>query len=189
MQLRFCGRFRPIVGLFLFALVATLAFSAPKSPALPSPQTARGFLPPDLVDYFAGTWTGKGAFVQSGKELASDYSFVPDIESQCLLVHQKEHPPNDFTFVALWSVEASSGQLVMLLVSNHEHGASVLRGGGWQDGKLIFQTVPESLSVRSLERFTYLRDSATAFHTTYEWSKDGGKTWNVGDRQSFTKSP
>jgi hypothetical protein len=173
----------------LFALTSILASASPGSSrtgdAAPTPK---GSLPPDLVSYFAGNWTGKGAFAKSGKELASDYSFVPDIENQCLVVHQKEKPPHDFEFVALWSVNANSGELVMLLVSNHEGGASVLRGSGWQEGKLAFQTVPESPSDLDLERFTFMRDSATAFHTMYEYSRDGGKTWAVGDRQSFTKT-
>ncbi len=188
MQLRIYASFRSQLGLLLLALIPALAFSLSASPAIPSPQTPKGSLPPDLVKYFAGNWTGKGAFVKSGKELASDYSFVPDLENQCLVIHQKEHPPNDFKFVALWSVDADSGELVMLLVSNHEGGASTLRGTGWQDGKLTFQTVPQGPSDQGLERFTFQRDSATAFHTTYEYSQDGGKTWKVGDHQSFTKS-
>jgi hypothetical protein len=175
------------LGLLLFVLVASFASALPKSPTVPQP-TPKGSLPADMVSYFAGTWTGKGAFARSGKELASDYRFVPDIENQCLVVHQKEKPPNDFEFVALWSVNSDSGQLVMLLVSNHEAGASVLHGSGWQDGKLVFQTVPKSPSDLGLERFTFQRDSATAFHTMYEYSQDGGKTWAVGDRQSFTKT-
>jgi hypothetical protein len=173
--------------LLLLALIPSFASALPKSPTVLEP-TPKGSLPADLVSYFAGTWTGKGAFARSGKELASDYSFVPDIENQCLVVHQKEKPPHDFEFVALWSVNADTGQLVMLLVSNHEGGASVLRGSGWQEGKLVFQTVPESPSDLGLERFTFQRDSATAFHTMYEYSQDGGKTWAVGDRQSFTKT-
>ncbi len=139
-----------------------------------------------MVAYFAGNWTGSGAFVKSGKPLASDYSFVPDVENQCLVVHQKEKPPNDFEFVALWSVNSDTGELVMLLVSNHEGGASVLRGG-WQDGKLSFETAPGGPKDLGRERFTFYRDSATAFHTMYEWSRDGGTTWAVGDRQSFKK--
>ncbi len=188
MQVRFYASFCSRLGLFLLALTPGCAFSLPASPATPAAQAPKGSLPPDLVKYFAGNWTGKGAFVRSGKELASDYSFVPDLDNQCLVVHQKEHPPNDFTFVALWSVNSDTGQLVMLLVSNHEGGASMLRGSGWQDGKLVFQTVPESASDVGLERFTFMRDSATAFHTTYEYSQDGGKTWAVGDHQSFTKT-
>jgi hypothetical protein len=150
--------------------------------------TAKGALPPDLVAYFAGTWTGAGAFAKSGKPLASEYQFVPDIENQCLIVHQKEKPPNDFEFVALWSVNSDTGQLVMLLVSNHEGGATVFHGLGWQEGKLSFETAPEDPKTPDRERFTFYRDSATAFHTTYEWTRDGGKTWAVGDRQSFRKS-
>jgi hypothetical protein len=160
-----------------------LASSTP-TPAAP----AKGALPPDLVAYFAGNWSGSGAFVRSGKPLASTYSFVPDIENQCLVVHQKEKSPNDYEFVALWSVNSDSGQLVMLLVSNHQGGASVLHGSGWQEGKLSFETAPEDPKILGRERFTFQRDSATAFHTMYEYSQDGGKTWAVGDRQSFTKT-
>jgi hypothetical protein len=187
-MLRRLGKFRYCAPFLLFALTSILASASPGSPAKPATQTAKGSLPSDLVSYFAGNWTGKGAFAKSGKELASDYSFVPDIENQCLVVHQKEKPPNDYEFVALWSVNADSGQLVMLLVSNHGSGASVLHGSGWQNGKLTFQTVPENPSHLTLERFTFQRDSSTAFHTMYEWSSDGGKTWTVGDRQSFTKT-
>jgi hypothetical protein len=154
--------------------------------ALPAP--AKGALPADMVAYFAGNWSGQGAFEKSKKPLASEYSFVPDIEKQCLVVHQKEKAPNDFEFVALWSVNSDSGQLVMLLVANHESGASVLHGSGWQDGKLVFETAPENPNDLGRERFTFARDSATAFHTMYEWSQDGGKTWNVGDRQAFVKT-
>jgi hypothetical protein len=171
----------------LFLLLALTSVFASASPA-DAAQTPKGSLPRDLVSYFEGNWTGKGAFVRSGKELASDYSFVPDIENQCLVVHQKEKPPYDFEFVALWSVNSGTGQLVMLLVSNHKGGASVLHGSGWQDGKLVFQTVSEGPADLALQRFTFQRDSATAFQTMYEYSQDGGKTWAVGDRQSFTKT-
>ncbi len=168
----------------LFCVLSPLIASASSTPTA---APAKGALPPDMVAYFAGDWTGSGAFARSGKPLASDYSFVPDIENQCLVVHQKEKPPNDFEFVALWSVDSNTGELVMLLVSNHEHGASVLHSSGWQDGKLAFETAPADPKAL-IQRFTFYRDSATAFHTMYEWSLDGGKTWAVGDRQSFTKS-
>jgi hypothetical protein len=181
MRLRLFDRSRYALVLCVLTPLIASASSAPTAPA-------KGALPPDMVSYFAGNWTGSGAFAKSGKPLASDYSIVPDIENQCLVVHQKEKPPNDFEFVALWSVNSDTGQLVMLLVSNHEGGASVLHGSGWQDGKLSFETAPEDPNVLGRERFTFYRDSATAFHTMYEWSRDGGKTWNVGDHQSFTKS-
>jgi hypothetical protein len=174
---------RSLLALLVCILTAVIA------PASSAAAPAKGALPPDMVAYFAGTWTGSGAFARSGKPLASDYRFTPDIENQCLVVHQKEKPPNDFEFVALWSVNSDTGQLIMLLVANHEAGASVLRGSGWQDGKLTFETAPpDDPKDLGRERFTFYRESATAFHTMYEWSSDGGKTWAVGDRQSFTKT-
>jgi hypothetical protein len=184
MQRRSFDRFRRVLMSCVLSLLIALASSTPAAAA-----SAKGALPPDLVAYFSGNWTGSGAFVKSGKPLASDYSFVPDIENQCLVVHQKEKPPYDFEFVALWSVNSDSGQVVMLLVSNHGSGARVFHGSAWQEGRLSFETAPEDPKVPGRERFTFERDSTTAFHTMYEYSQDGGKTWAVGDRQSFTKTP
>ena len=147
-----------------------------------------GSLPPGLISYFAGNWSGKGKFASSGKDLESDFSFVPDPETQSLLVRQKEKPPNTFRFVALWSIDSVSGQPVMLLVSNHDSGGRMFRSTGWNDGKIIFQSGPELHASFALERFTFERESTTVFHTTYEMSFDQGKNWTVGDHQTFTKA-
>jgi len=157
------------------------------SPGAPGSAQA-GSLPSDLINYFAGNWSGKGKFASSGKNLESDFSFVPDPETKSLLVRQKEKPPNTFRFTALWSVDSVSGQPVMLLVSNHDSGGRLFRSDGWKDGKIVFQSGPELHASFALERFTFERESATAFHTTYEMSFDHGKTWTVGDHQTFTKA-
>ncbi|MGA9307382.1 MAG: hypothetical protein WBW31_18410 [Candidatus Sulfotelmatobacter sp.] len=73
----------------------------------------KALLPPDIVDYFNGDWAGKGKFT-SGKDIESAFSFVPDLEAQCIVVRQKERPPNTFNFIALWSVDSISKEVVML---------------------------------------------------------------------------
>jgi hypothetical protein len=105
------------------------------------------------------------------------------------VVRQKERPPNTFEFVALWSMDSISEDVVMLLASNHYSGARIFRSHGWQDGTIVFQSVPELRALWALERFTFERESTTTFHATYEFSRDNGKTWQVGDRQTFTKQP
>lgn len=140
------------------------------------------------MNYFNGEWAGKGKFT-TGKDIESGFSFVPDLEGQCLVVRQKEKPPNTFEFIALWSMDSVSNDVVMLLASNHSSAARIFPSHGWQDGKIVFQNVPELRALWALERFTFARESTAIFHATYEFSRDNGKTWHVGDRQTFTKQP
>ena len=167
----------PVLILSLMALVSGPAQGMAAQKAL---------LPVDLVEYFRGNWAGKGKFANS-KDLESDLSFFPDLANQCMVVRQREKPPNDFEFIAPWSMDSVSGDLVMLLASNHDSGARLFRSWGWREGKLVFQSVPELRAAWALERFTFERVSANRFYTTYEMSMDGGKSWQVGDHQSFTK--
>jgi hypothetical protein len=168
--------------LFCFALVDLAGTSAATSATRQLPAAT---LPKELVEYFTGDWTGKGAFT-NGKEIQSELSFVPIVASQSLLVRHKERDPNTFEFVAIWSVDSMSGDVVMLLASNHESGARLFRSRGWRDGAIVFQSVEELRANFALERFTFRRESATAFQSMYEMSQNG-QTWQVGDRQTFTK--
>ncbi|HLJ91265.1 MAG TPA: hypothetical protein VKZ53_30990 [Candidatus Angelobacter sp.] len=157
--------------------------------ASPSTAIARrtgASLPPDVLEYFQGSWSGKGSFT-SGKSVESKFSFVPDLEKQCISIRHKEEPPNTFEFAGLLSVDSFSGGLVLLLASNHSAGARIFRSSGWEGDKMTFQGVPELRAFYALERFTFERKSPTNFHTTYEMSPDNGKTWVVGDQQEFTK--
>jgi hypothetical protein len=175
---------KTFLAVLTFAVALTTFAVAQNSSSVQTPDKPR--LPQDLVNYFAGDWSGKGRFT-SGRDLESDFSFAPQLENQCVLVHQKEKSPNTFEFSALWNVDSISGDLIMLLAGNHDTGARIFRSHGWQDGRITFQSVPDLRSYWALERFTFERESATVFHSTYEYSKDDGKTWLVGDKQTFTK--
>ncbi len=154
-------------------------------------QSQKTNFPSALVEYFKGDWSGAGKFAGNGKEVQSDFSFVPDIENQCLVVRQKERSPNTFQFIALWSIDSSNGNLVMILTSNHNSGARLFRGendgGKWQNGeKLVFQSTPELRAGFALERLTFERQSDASFLATYEMSRDR-KNWKTGDTQTFTR--
>jgi hypothetical protein len=161
-------------------------FSVPQCSSQAAQSLHKAVLSPDIANYFNGDWAGKGKFT-TGKDIESDFSFVPDLEGQCIVVRENERPPNTFEFVALWSMDSISEDLVMLLASNHDSGARIFRSHGWQDGRIVFQSVPELRASWALERFTFERESTTTFQATYEFSRDDGKTWQVGDQQTFTK--
>lgn len=175
---------------FVAVLFVSLPSGAvPKNTSRFSPQTEpqKKVLPHDVLAYFSGAWSGKGKFA-TGEPIASDISFVPDLDNQCLLVREKEKPPNTFQFVGVWSMDSVSGDLVMLSAV-HNSGARVFRSHGWQDGKIVFQSVPELRAQFGLERFTFERKSDATFDSTFEVSTDNGRTWRVGDRQEYTKVP
>jgi hypothetical protein len=148
--------------------------------SIPSPCQKR-LIPIEVLNYFAGDWTGKDAFT-SGRAPASELSFTPVPKNSPFYVdigNSHRH--------FLWCVDSASGDLVMFLASNHAGGARVYRSQGWQNGELVFQSIPEFRASFPLERFTFKRESGEVFQTTYEMSLDDGKTWMVGDRQTFTR--
>jgi hypothetical protein len=55
--------------------------------------------------------------------------------------------------------------------------------------RLFFRASLELRALWALERFTFERESTRTFRATCEFSGDNGKTWQVGDRQTFTKQP
>lgn len=198
LPLRFCQIHRRAARLLILAFLlggyaisasrtAAQQAAAPKSGTQAAKPASKAAFPPDIVEYFSGEWSGKGRFT-SGRELESKFSFAPDLEKQCMVVRHEEEPPNTYKFIALWSVDSETGDQVMLLTSNHDAGARVFRSRGWQGHRLVFESAPELHAFFAIERMTFERDSPTTFHTTYEMSMDGGKTWRVGDHQSFTRN-
>lgn len=165
-------------------LIVSLCLSAwPQSAS--EPPSGKSF-PPDVLAYFSGDWSGEG-IAGSGDRVQSGLRFARDLENQCLLVREKEKPPQKYQWMALWSVDSVSGDLIMQLTSNGNWGARVFRSRGWRDGKIVFQSVPEFRAAFGLERFTFERKSDTVFDTSYELSRDNGRTWLKGERDVYTR--
>jgi hypothetical protein len=89
----------------LILVVMGTVFCAPQSSSQAAQTSRKALLPREIVNYFNGDGAGKGKFT-NGKDIESDFSFVPDLEGQCIVVRQKERPPNTFEFVALWSMDS-----------------------------------------------------------------------------------
>lgn len=150
-------------------------------------QTPKNHFPAELLEYFKGDWSGAGKFAASGKNVASDFSFAADMDNQTLFVREKERAPNTYHFLALWSIDAADGNLVMFFAN--DSGAEFFRSesGSWQNNKIIFESTPELKAAFAFERFTFERKSNASFVAIYEMSRDG-KTWRIGDTQTFTRN-
>jgi hypothetical protein len=172
--------------LAFFLLLSSNIWPQSASRSSPTKPLQENLFPRDVLTYFSGAWTGKGKFAM-GEVIASDITFTTDLQNQCLVMREREKPPNTFQFIGLWSMDSVSGNLVTLLASNHNSGARVFRSHGWQGSKIVLQSGPELRASWALERFTFGRKSSAVFDATYEFSKDDGRTWQVGDRQVYTK--
>jgi hypothetical protein len=177
-----------LVLFWCFVSVFSAASPTASQEKLPAQHPAQVILPHALAEYFIGNWVGKGKFA-NGKEIASDVSIQPDLEGQCLVVRQKERSPNNFQFIGLWTMDSANQTIVMLLASNHESGGRLFRSQGWPGARIVFQSTAELRANWAIERITFERKSNDSFDATYEYSQDNGKTWRLGDEQTFTRKP
>lgn len=175
--------------------VPALAQVGPEAPPNPVPTVgAPTSLPADLVAFFTGEWTGKGAFA-SGKPIEAKVTFTPDLQGKWLVVRQVDQPPNAFQTLSLWGMAPASQGLVMSLHDN-VGGLRLFTSEGWRDGKVTFDhatpfPAPPTPPARQ-ERFTYERLSPVSFRFTYEVRADeqaGSQAWRLGDSLMFSKVP
>ena len=165
-------------------LLAAQPVAAPASP----PVVAQAGPPPapafevEPFRFLLGRWRGEGTFF-NGKPVSSQMTFTL-ANRTTLQVEGVEDAPNTYRYVALWSREKGSKELLMLLSSSLD-GPALYRSAGWVGDRLVFEPKAGVETGPSRVRFTYVRKGADAYDLTYEFSI--GEKWIVGDRQSFTR--
>lgn len=179
--------------LLTVSLLAVPAFAqnGPEAPPKPVPTMVSPTPPPaELVAFFAGEWTGKGAFAD-GKPIEARLTIAPDLQGQWLVLRHEDLPPNIYRALSLWGVERASQQLVMT-VHDAWGGLRLFTSEGWRDGKVTFdhstQLPAPSVPPGRQERFTYERLSPVSFRFTYEVRADE-QVWRLGDSLVFSKAP
>lgn len=167
---------------------------APQSPPAPSaapatpPAPPHRPLPAEVVDFFSGAWTGEGQFVRTGKPVASTYRFTSAYDREALSVEHVELPPATFAWLGLMTLDGRSGDLVLMIASNHGGGGRLMRSStGWNGDVLVFEAA-ELQAAFARERLVFTRLGADSFKAAYEMSRDDGQTWRTGDEQTFTRS-
>lgn len=169
--------------------VTALAQTPPAPATAPASQPAPPHrpLPADVADYFAGSWSGEGQFIRTGKALASTYRFSPAYDGEALSVEHAEELPATFAWLGLMTLDGGSGDLVLMMASNHGGGGRLMRSKGWDGDTLVFEAA-ELQAAFAKERLTFQKLDAHSFKAAYEMSRDGGQTWRTGDEQTFTRS-
>ena len=152
-------------------------------------------LPVDIMNFFAGEWQGEGEFA-SGKKIAADVSFTPDLDKQWLQYRHTDRAPNQYQSLALWGVDRAVNKIVMV-GGNNFGSARVFYSEGWQDNALVFSKADISLvkpdsndkaASSMAERFHFIRLNENSFKMIYENQRDGSQ-WRMVDYLIFTRKP
>ncbi|MFZ6745587.1 hypothetical protein ACO0LC_20375 [Undibacterium sp. JH2W] len=147
-------------------------------------QPAAMNLPADIVSFFAGEWQGAGEFA-SGKKIAADVSFTPDLDGQWLQYRHTDLTPNTFKSLTLWGYDRALNKIVMVGANNFG-SARVFHSEGWQDDALVFSKA--ELAGNMPERFHFIRLNQNSFKMIYENQRDG-LNWRMVDYLIFTRKP
>jgi len=135
---------------------------------------------PTLFAYFTGHWHCTGAFA-SGKPIASDLTFTPDLDDHWLVYRHDDQLPNRYHALSLWGIDAHTNRLVSVIHDNFG-GVRFFVSPGWDGQRVVFE------DDASHARFTYTVDTPTAFRMRYEVTPDSGGTWALGDSLRCTRS-
>ncbi|MBI3653214.1 MAG: hypothetical protein HY231_19475 [Acidobacteria bacterium] len=141
-------------------------------------------LPAELVEFYVGTWEGKGKFA-NGKPIEADVTYTTELDNQWLVFHHADRPPIQFKAVGTVGIDRESKKLVMLMTDSYS-SAKVFVSDGWKDGTAVFTKIPMLAPITRHERFIFKRETPMTYKMTYEFSSDG-TNWQMSDYMIFTK--
>lgn len=138
-----------------------------------------------LLNFFAGHWSGEGAF-SNGAKIAAEVSFSLSLDSSWLVYEHRDRPPNNWKATSYWGVDGVSGRFVAYTFDNFQ-GHRSFDSNGFRGGRLILSGQGWLPNVGLyFEHFIYERTGEKSFKMSYETSRDG-ISWQVGDWLVFRK--
>lgn len=78
-----------------------------KSPTKPASPFA---LPAELVEFYTGTWEGKGKFAD-GKPIEADVTYTTELDDEWLVFHHADRPPIPFKAVGTVGIDRESKKM------------------------------------------------------------------------------
>ena len=126
-----------------------------------------------------GQWSCGGVFPSSGKHIASEIVFAPDLENSWLMVRHDDTPPNIFHSSEYWGFDSVKKQFVAFVFDNFG-GARKFTSSGWMNDELIWAGEASTTSPATIERFIYKKDGPGQLIVNWEVKK-GPADWRVGD--------
>jgi hypothetical protein len=135
--------------------------------------------------YFTGHWSCEGVFPSSGKTIASQIIFAPDLEGAWLTVRHDDAPPNRYHAYEMWGFDPQSKVFVAYIYDNFG-GVRKFTSPGWSDTEFTWMGEASKSDPPTSERFVFKRDGPSQFVTSYE-VKRGSGSWATGDKLTCQK--
>ncbi|WP_144266371.1 hypothetical protein [Pontibacter ummariensis] len=140
----------------------------------------------EVLEYFAGSWSGEGEFA-SGKPISADLSFKASLDSSWIEYEHIDRAPNSYKATSWWGTDQQTGEFVAYIFDSLG-GSRKFTGDGWRNGKLVLTNQQEHPQGGTMwQHFIYERLSEDSFKMTFELSKDG-VNWRMVDYLVFDRA-
>ncbi|MTI30763.1 hypothetical protein, partial [Xanthovirga aplysinae] len=117
-----------------FLILIILILVASHIPLKAQENSQQSKLSTDLVQFFVGSWEGKGEF-SSGKKIEADISFEISLDSAWLLYQHNDRPPNSYQSTSMWGIDRNSGGFVAYSFDNFKE-VRHFTSNGWENNQL-----------------------------------------------------
>ena len=89
------------------------------------------------LNYFQGSWSCEGKFVQNNAPISADMTFAPELNGAWLAHRHDDRPPYPFHALDMWGYDRALKQFVSML---HDNGGGVrmFTSPGWEGSKLVW---------------------------------------------------
>jgi hypothetical protein len=118
---------------------------------------------PEQLNFFVGSWSCAGHFIDNGAEIKSTMTFVWDAETKTLTVHHDDLAPNRYHALELWGV-ANAAKEFRNSIGDAYSGIRWYTSPGFAGESLSWT---RSENGAPLERFIYTRKNPAQM--TVEW--------------------
>ena len=178
--------------LFLSFCLAAIALSAhqdakvaarSQEPPLDSPTKLKKQI--ESFSTFQGKWSCEGVFTKSGKHIASQIAFAPDLEGSWLTVRHDDMPPDRFHALELWGYDSAAKNFIAFIYDNFG-GVRRFTSTGLADNQLIWNGESTKADPHVTERFVFKLKDAGQFAVNYEVQR-GSADWVIGDTLTCKK--
>jgi hypothetical protein len=134
---------------------------------------------------FEGKWSCEGIFPKSGKHIASQIVFAPDLEGAWLAVRHDDMPPDRFHALELWGFDSAAKNFIAFIYDNFG-GVRKFTSAGLASDQLIWKGESTKADPSITERFVFNLKDASQFVVNYEVQRDSAD-WVIGDTLTCKK--
>jgi hypothetical protein len=160
----------------LAAVVLGAASAAGPCSAAAAPTPARLADSLEPLQFFQGRWSCQGEFPRTGKHIASNEGFAPDLLGRWLVMRHNDLPPFAYHALEAWGYDASQKRFVAYVFDNVPQVREYV-SPGWAGSRLTWSLAGQS---GKADRFVFDRRSGSEYQVDYSVTLDG-KAWILVD--------